>query len=133
MKAAPHSIPADKLACYERLVATNPAVERKGKANPYTSFNGHMFTLLGPTGQLALRLPKDAREQFLKQYQTDLFESHGHVMPEFVAVPDWLLADTMALEPYFSMSYAYVASLRAKPSAAGSKRGNGPSSRKRSS
>ena len=39
--------PADKLALYEKLIATHPQIERRGAANPYTSLNGHMFTLLG--------------------------------------------------------------------------------------
>jgi hypothetical protein len=37
-KTAP-AAPADKVALYEKLVATNPAVKRKGAANPYTSLN----------------------------------------------------------------------------------------------
>jgi hypothetical protein len=52
-----NNIPADKLELYEKLVRTNPKVERKGAANPYTSLNGHMFTYLNPSGSLALRLP----------------------------------------------------------------------------
>ena len=35
-KAAP-SVAADKLELYEKLVATNPSVERKGSTMPYTS------------------------------------------------------------------------------------------------
>jgi hypothetical protein len=115
MKSAPHSIPADKLALYEKLLATNPAIVCKGAANPYTAVNGHMFTLLGPTGSLALRLPKPAREEFLKKYKTVLFESHGHIMPEFVTVPDSLLQNTRSLLPYFEASYAYVSGLKQKP------------------
>jgi hypothetical protein len=30
-------IPADKLALYDKLIATMPEIERKGAANPYTS------------------------------------------------------------------------------------------------
>ena len=37
---------ADNLELYEKLVATNPQVERKGKTMPYTSLNGHMFSFL---------------------------------------------------------------------------------------
>jgi hypothetical protein len=59
-----------------------------------------MFTLLGPTGSLALRLPKAERDQFLIKHKTTLFESHGHVMPEFVRVPDQLLGKTEAMRPY---------------------------------
>jgi hypothetical protein len=57
-KASP-TVPAARLALYETLVATNPKVERKGAAMPYTSLNGHMFSFLTQTGTLALRLPAD--------------------------------------------------------------------------
>jgi len=53
-KASP--IPAERLAAYERVVATLPGVERKGATVPYTSVNGHMFSYLSATGTLALRL-----------------------------------------------------------------------------
>lgn len=36
--------PSDKVEWYEKLVATNPSVERKGATHPYTSLNGHMFS-----------------------------------------------------------------------------------------
>ena len=38
------TIPADKLAQYEKLIATNPHIARKGDVHPYTSLNAHMFT-----------------------------------------------------------------------------------------
>ena len=41
-------IPAAKIALYDKLLATNPQIKRKGKTNPYTSHNGHMFTHLAP-------------------------------------------------------------------------------------
>ena len=58
------SIPAEKLELHEKLVATNPKIERKGATHPYTSLNGNMFTLLNPPGTLAIRLPADEREKF---------------------------------------------------------------------
>jgi hypothetical protein len=116
LKASPQNIPAQKLAHYERLLATIPAIQRKGAANPYTAVNGPMFTLLGPTGSLALRLPKAEREQFLINHKATLFESHGHIMPEFVRVPDQLLGETESMRPYLEASFAYVSSLKAKPS-----------------
>ena len=39
-------VPAAKLELYERLVATNPSVERKGATTPYTLRNGHMFSFM---------------------------------------------------------------------------------------
>ena len=110
-------IPAEKVALYGKLVASLPGVERKGADNPYTSLNGNMFTLLlSPEGRLALRLPKEEREQFLEKYNTTLFEAYGAVMPEYVAVPDKLLAKTKELQKYFALSYAYAKTLKAKPS-----------------
>ena len=111
-----NNIPADKLDLYEKLVATNPKVERKGAANPYTSLNGHMFTYLNPAGSLALRLPAEEREKFLKKYKTTLFEAYGAVMREYVTVPDSLLKNTKELANYFALSYQYVGSLKPKPS-----------------
>ncbi len=62
-------IPAGRLELYEKLVATQPSVERKGAAMPYTSLNGHMFSFLTETGRLALRLPAEERRAFLKKYR----------------------------------------------------------------
>jgi hypothetical protein len=100
---------------YEKLVSTNPAVERKGAAMPYTSVNGHMFSFLTKTGRLALRLPDKEREAFLQKYQTRLCEQNGTVLKEYVEVPDALLPKTAELKKHFDASYAYVSSLKPKP------------------
>lgn len=106
---------ATNLEFYEKLVATNPDIERKGASMPYTSHNGHMFSLFGKGGKLGLRLPKDEREDFLNKYRTKLFEQYGSVMKEYVEVPDALLRKTEELQKYFKISYAYVSSLKPKP------------------
>src|ERR1700753_1249259 len=113
--AKKHNIPEEKLALYEAVVTTNPKVERKGSANPYTSLNGHMFSILNPAGTMALRLPPEEREKFLKKYQTTLFEAYGTVMKEYVTVPDTLLSKTKELAKYFAISYQYIETLNAKP------------------
>jgi hypothetical protein len=109
-------VPADKLELYEKLVGTNPNLQRKGATHPYTSLNGHMFSYLHPSGSLALRLPKDEREKFLREYKTTLFEAYGVVQKEYVTVPDALLKNTKELEKYFVMSCRYVQTLKPKPS-----------------
>jgi hypothetical protein len=109
--------PPDKLELYEELVATNPRVERKGATVPYTSMNGHMFSYLSKEGKLALRLPPEVRETFLKKYKAKLCEAYGKVQPEYVEVPDGLLSKTQELKKYFDSSYAYVSSLKPKPAA----------------
>ena len=105
---------AEKTAFYEKLIATHPNIESKGAANAYTSVNGHMFSLLRPTGEMALRLPKDEREKFLKKYKTKLYEAYGTVMPEYVAVPDEVLQKTAEMKKYLEISYEYVSGLKAK-------------------
>ena len=49
------------VAIYEKMVATQPGIERKGKANPYTSMNGNMFSFITKEGEIALRLPEETR------------------------------------------------------------------------
>lgn len=105
----------DKLvARYDEIIASRPDIERKGDANPYTSLNGNMFTLLHQK-RLAIRLPEDEREKFLKKYKTSLFEAYGTVMKEYVAVPDALLENTKELTKYLDLSFEYAKTLKAKP------------------
>ncbi len=110
---------AESLALYDKLVATNSAVERKGATVPYTSLNGHMFSYLAKSGKLALRLPADALQGFLKKYKTSLCQEYGIVQKEYAMVPGNLLQKTQELKKYFDLSYAYVRSLKPKPSKKG--------------
>jgi len=105
---------AVNLALYDKLVATNPKVERKGATVPYTSVNGHMFSYLGKTGELALRLPPAELQAFLKKYKTKLCELYGVVQKEYVMVPDSLLKNTKELKPYFDASFIYVSAMKPK-------------------
>jgi hypothetical protein len=106
---------AECVARYEALLATNPAIERKGASMPYTSVNGNMFSFLTPDGILALRLPETDREAFLKRYDTVLCEQHGVVMKEYVRVPPSLFRNTCALAKHLDVSYRYACSLKPKP------------------
>ena len=85
-KADPETYAAN-LKLYEKLVATNQNVQRKGATMPYTSVNGHMFSLFTKEAWLALRLPTEEGEAFLKKYKTKLCEQYGTVMPEYVPGP----------------------------------------------
>jgi hypothetical protein len=106
---------ADSLELYKKLVATIPGVEVKGATVPYTSLNGNMFSYLSKEGKLELRLPEKEREAFLKKYKAKLCEAYGKIQPEYVEVPDSLLAATKELKKFFECSYAYVGSLKPKP------------------
>ena len=114
LKKQSSTVPTDKLALYEKLVATNPSIERKGATLPYTSHNGNMFSFLSPSGTLAIRLPENEREAFLKKYKTTLMEAHGTIMKEYVAVPENLFKKTRDLKEYLDTSYEYVKTLKPK-------------------
>jgi TfoX/Sxy family transcriptional regulator of competence genes len=114
-KSAANAAWQQKLDLYEKLVATNPSVERKGATVPYTSLNGHMFSYLSKEGKLELRLPTEEREAFLKKYKARLCDAYGVVQVEYVEVPDALLHRTQELKKFFDISYKYVAALKPKP------------------
>jgi hypothetical protein len=99
---------------YAKVVAAFSRAELKGDSVPYTSLNGHMFSALHKDGTVALRLPAPDREAFLKKYKTSLAAHYGVVQPEYVVVPDKLLARTAELKPYFAKSLAYVSALKPK-------------------
>jgi len=107
--------PGRAVQLYEALVATHPEIERKGKSSPYTSVNGNMFTVLSADGTLGMRLAGTDRDAFIATYGTGLYQAHGTVMKEYVAVPAELLARTSELAPYLAKSYNYAKSLKPKP------------------
>ncbi len=113
--ASAYQGPPDRLAQYERLIEGTPAVERKGATMPYTSRNGHMFSFLDATGVMALRLPTDARAEFISQYSTTLAVQHGRPMQEYVMVPDDLLERTDELRPWLARSHEWIGTLKPKP------------------
>ena len=101
---------------YDNLIAAAlPDVDRKGADNPYTSLNGNMFTLLHQSQNMAIRLPENAREEFLKKHKTTLFSAYGAVMKEYVAVPGSLLTNTREMKKYLQLSYEYARALKPKP------------------
>jgi hypothetical protein len=110
-------IPSENVGLYDKLIATNPKIERRGANNPYTALNGNMFTLLNPPhGDLAIRLPEAERQKFIKKYKTKIFVAYGAVMKEYVVVPDSLLRNTSELPKYLDLSYEYAKTLKPKPS-----------------
>ena len=113
-KKPPVTSDSGKVKKYEELVASLPGVERKGADNPYTSLNGNMFTLLHQSTSLAIRLPENAREEFLKKHKTTLFTAYGAVMKEYVAVPEELISNTREMKKYLQLSYEYAKTLKPK-------------------
>src|SRR2546429_6527350 len=110
-KKTTSAIPAAKLALYDRLLATEPGIERKGATIQYTSANGKMFTYRSPSGDLRMRLPDEDRAAFMKKYGTKAVIQSGVVMKAWVGIPNALFARTADLKPYLATSRAYAVRL----------------------
>jgi hypothetical protein len=111
-----------KMELYDKLIASHPDAVRKGDTIPYTSLNGHMYSMLTKGDQVALRLPEEERTKFIDKYKAKLVEQYGIVQKEYVVVPDSLLKKTGELKKYFDLSYLYVSALKPKPSAKAKKK-----------
>ena len=103
------------LELYDKVVELHPNIERKGKTMPYTSVNGHMFSIMDKEGNLGLRLSKSDREEFIQKFNSKLMVQYGAVMKEYVVIPQNLLDNTSELLKYLQMSFEYVSALKPKP------------------
>lgn len=104
----------EKLKLYDELVAKCSRFKRKGKTMPYTSANGYMFSLLNNDSELGIRFSKETQENYIEQFNSSIYMSHGAVMKGYVLIPDNMLSDIDALAVYLDESYDYVMSLKAK-------------------
>ena len=108
--------PSEALAAYDAALLTVIGEDHKGAANPYSSLNGNMFSFLGKEGELALRLGKAEREEFIAAYDAELAVSYDTVMKEYVAVPDHMLLNQPdETARWLKLSYDYAKTLKPKP------------------
>jgi hypothetical protein len=104
----------EKLELYDQLVARCRGFTRKGKTMPYTSANGHMFSLLNKDGELGFRYSKEVQEKYIEEFDTTIFKSYGAVMKGYVLIPDEMFEDLDKLSGYLNESYDYVMTLEPK-------------------
>ena len=104
----------EALKRYDEIVEKCQRFERKGKTVPYTSANGHMFSILNKDGQLGFRYSKEVQEKYIQEFGTSTFRSHGAVMRGYVLIPDHMFADLDTLAVYLNESFDYVMSLEPK-------------------
>lgn len=78
--------PSDALKRYAAVVEKAGEVV-KGAKNPYTSRNGHMFSLLDVDGTMAIRLSDELADEFLSRYHSGPVIQYGSVMRGYVSVP----------------------------------------------
>ena len=104
----------EKLKIYDELVAKCPRFERKGKTMPYTSANGHMFSLLNKAGEIGIRFSKKVQEKYIAEFDSTIFKSYNSIMHGYVLIPENMLEDLDNVARYLDKSYDYVMSLEPK-------------------
>lgn len=104
----------EKLKLYDELVKRCPRFERKGKTMPYTSANGHMFSLLNKEGDFGIRFSKETQAKYMEVFSSTHLTSHGATMKGYVKIPDTIWNDLDKLAQYLNESYDYVMTLDPK-------------------
>ena len=103
-----------RLELYDQIVDKCPRFGRKGKSMPYTSANGHMFSLLNKAGELGIRFSKPVQEKYIHEFGSSKFLSYGSEMRGYVLISDDMLDDLDRLAELLNESYDYVMSLEPK-------------------
>jgi len=104
----------EKLMIYDELVARCPRFERKGKTMPYTSANGHMFSLLNKAGEIGIRFSKEVQKKYIGEFDSTIFKSYNSILHGYVLIPENMLEDLDNIARYLDESYDYVMSLEPK-------------------
>jgi len=83
----------EQLKIYDELVAKCPRFERKGKTMPYTSANGHMFSLFNKAGEIGIRFSKEIQKKYMEEYNTTIYKSYNSVMHGYILITKEMLED----------------------------------------
>ena len=104
----------EKVKVFDELVAKCSRFQRKGKTVPYTSANGHMFSLVNKAGEIGFRFSKDVQEKYIGEFDSTIYKSHNSIMRGYVLIPERMLKDLENVARYLDESYDYVMSLDPK-------------------
>jgi len=104
----------EKLKTYDKLVAKCSRFKRKGKTMPYTSANGHMFSLFNKAGEIGIRFSKEVQKKHIIEFNSSIFNSYNSMMHGYVLIPEKMLEDLDYLAKLLNQSYDYVMSLDPK-------------------
>lgn len=104
----------EKLKTYDELISKCPRFVRKGKTMPYTSANGHMFSLFNKAGEVGIRFSKEVQKKYIKEFDTTIYKSYNSIMHGYVLIPEKMLKDLDNVAKYVNESYDYVMSLPMK-------------------
>ncbi len=103
-----------KLKRYDELIAQCDRFKRKGKTVPYTSENGHMFSLFNKANEVGIRFSKEVQNKYIEEFNSSLYHSHNAVMKGYILIPERLLVDDKLIVQLLNESYDYVMSLPSK-------------------
>lgn len=101
----------DLVALFEAAISAANRIERKGKANPYTSANGHMFSQINKDDQLGIRLPKPRQKKLLDEYGAGPFKSYGATMRDYVCLTEEMLSDQALITALLEEGLAFVSAM----------------------
>lgn len=104
----------EKLKRYDAFVANCSRFERKGKTMPYTSANGHMFSLYNKASEIGIRFSKEVQEKYVKELNTTIYKSYGAIMKGYILIPEAMWADEEVVVKLLNESYDYVMALKSK-------------------
>ena len=103
-----------QLKLYDEIVSKCSRFDRKGKTMPYTSANGHMFSLLNKAGELGIRFSKDVQKKYMEEYSTTFFKSYNAIMRGYILITKDMLKDLNNVAKLLDESFDYVMSLEPK-------------------
>lgn len=104
----------ENLATYVALVEAFFGDQVKGKANPYTSMNGNMYSFLDDQGRVCLRMAEADRKTYSDLFGTGPVQQYGATMKGYVSIPPDFLANTVVLAEAFGCSLRYAQTLKEK-------------------
>lgn len=113
--------PEELVAIFDEVVPGPPVTRRKMFGYPAGFINGNLFMSLFEDSMI-LRLPGELREEVIQLHGAKPFAPMaGHVMKEYVALPEPFLRDREHLCSWVGKALAYGESLEPKTSGSKSK------------
>ena len=101
----------DLINLFEDAIKASGRFERKGKANPYTSANGHMFSQINKDDQLGIRLPKARQKDLFETFGAGPFKSYGATMRDYVCMTPDMLTDATLMKTLLDEGFDFVSAM----------------------
>ncbi|MEM1285785.1 MAG: hypothetical protein AAGH43_10390 [Pseudomonadota bacterium] len=100
---------------YVALADKHWSLPIQGKANPYTSMNGNMFSFLSKESEICLRLSDVNQAAYWESHGGEPVMQYGSVMRGYVVLSDAVLDDANLCAKWFAQCIEDANALPAKP------------------